>query len=183
MREIDPTKMTQVNKAIDNYEQYYLTIGRPIVDEAVGELDNIVNDIKRYLRRCRELDLEFDSNSLQRMVVDISTCMYYTREKMAKIQLDADVAEMNYKNAVNEAYLKKQGLHDAGTKYSVKQLMAFAETEALEESIINFVYNQAVKEINSKLEDADNIYKACSKSLSAVMNDARLFNSSERYTA
>lgn len=182
MRLIDPTKMSQVNKEIDSYEQYYLTIGRPLVDEAVGELDKIVSDIKNYLNRCRQLDLEFDSNSLQRMVMDISSCMYYTREKMSKVQLDADVAEMNYKNAVNEAYLRKQGQHDAGTKYSVKQLMAFAETEALEESVINFVYNQAVKEINSKLEDADNIYKACSKSLSAVMNDTKLFNSSERYS-
>ena len=51
MRSIDSIKMSQVNKEIDSYEQYYLTIGRPIVDEAVGELDKIVSDIKNYLNR------------------------------------------------------------------------------------------------------------------------------------
>ena len=183
MRSIDKTRLSGTFGKIDEYEEYYTLYGRPLVKEAVGDLDDKIRDVKNYLQQCRNLDLEFDSNSLQRIIVDISTCMYYTREKLSKLQLNSEMASATYKNAVNEAYLKKQGQHDAGTKYSVKQLMAFSETDALEEGLVDLIYSRATKEVEAKLDDAENIYKACSKALSATINEARLFNSSERYTA
>lgn len=182
MGRVNDKKLAEKFQEISGYEDYYQVYGAPLVIEAIGNLDKTVDDIKSYQKRVRDLNLEFDAPSLEQIVIDLSSCIYYTTDKLEKLQLMADISKMSYKNTYNNAYITKQGNHDAGTKYSVQQLQAYSENEALEDNIINFIYSRAAKEVENKLDAARELLKATSKSLSGVIASMQTYQYGSKYS-
>lgn len=161
---------------------YYDAIGKPIVEEYSKDLDDKVASIRDYLNKIRQFNLDFDVLSLQKIVIDLSSTIYYTNENYEKLSLLEDMAKVKAKDKYNEAYLAKQ---DAATvdkrKYTSEQLRAIADQEAIEDELIHFIYTHAAAVLKSKIDSANELLKACSKSLSASIQSMQQFGVGQRH--
>lgn len=177
MQEINDDLLDQQSEELKNNLKYYDRIGQPIVDQYISELDDKITAIRDYLNRCREYNLDFDVPSLQRMVIDLSSTIYYTNDRLEKLNLLADMSKIRYKDKYNEAYLaKQQGAKLEDRKYTAEQLRAIADQEALEETVINFIYTRAAAVLKGKIDSANEVLKAVSKALSASITMMQQFN-------
>ena len=156
---------------LDTYIDYYNKIAKPVVDNYSRDLDDKMIQITEYIDRVKKYNIGYDSVTIQRHLMELSAIVYFTNENLEKVGLRDDIAQLVYKTNYNEAYLTKQGKNDAGTKYSVKQLEAFAEREALSDSIVKFLYSRAYKILSAKVESADTMLRTLSKILSALIAD------------
>lgn len=181
MININDTSMTLKSTELISNLSYFEKFGQPIVDEYSRDLDEKVGAIKNYLDQCRQFNLDLDLLSLQKIVIDLSTTIYYVNDKLEKLGVLEDLSNIKYKDRYNEAYLTKQGNHDAGTKYTVEQLRNYAEQEAIEEKLISFIYSHAAKILKGKIDSANEVLKACSKSLSGVIQSMSTYQASNRY--
>ena len=181
MEQIDNEKLVEKLNSLTSYEEYYMLYGEPHVIDAVGDLDSKVDKIMAYMKQVRDMDLDFDAPSLQRIVLELSTSIYYTEAKLAKLKQLADMSKIAYTTAYNDQYLNKQGMHDAGTKYSVQQLKSFAENAAIEDNLINIIFNRATNVVENKLDAARDLLKAASKSLSCAIASMQTFGQSSKY--
>lgn len=161
--------------------KYFYEYGQPIVDEYAKELDEKVDAIRTYLDRNRQFNLDFDIPSLQRILIDLSTTIYYTNDKLEKLGLLEDLSRIKYKDVYNNAYLTKQGLSEAGKKFSVPQLQAHADQEALTENLINFIYSHAAKILKAKIDSANELLKAVSKILSSKITEMQTMGVSGKH--
>lgn len=181
MIELSSDKINSRYEEVKSYLEYYEMYGQPIVDEYSAELDQKVTAITSYLNNVRQLNLDFDVPSLQKIVIDLSSCLYYTQDKLEKLNLLADMSKICYKDKYNSAYLTKQGNNEAGKKFSVPQLQAYADTEAMEENLINFIYTRAAAVLKGKIDSANELLKACSKSLSAEIQSMGIYGQSSKF--
>ena len=172
------SKYQEVKSYLDYYDMY----GQPIVDEYSEDLDNKVKAVTTYLNNIREFNLDFDVPSLQKIVIDLSSTIYYTQDKFEKLNLLADMSKIKYKDAYNEAYTSKQAAaKQEDRKYTGEQLRALAEQETLEENLINFIYTRAASVIKGKIDAAYELLKAASKSLSAEIQAMQTYQISSKY--
>ena len=162
---------------IKSYLEYYNKLGQPLVEEYSKDLDSKVNDVRNYLENIRKYDLDFDVLSLQKIVIDLSSTIYYTTSRLEQVNLLADMSKVSYKDKYNEAYTSKQGAAKVDQrKYTADQLRALADQESIEEELIHFIYDHAAAVLKSKIDAANELLKACSKSLSAQIQSMQSFN-------
>ena len=162
---------------IKYYLEYYNKLGQPLVEEYSKDLDSKVNDINIYLSNIRKYDLDFDILSLQKIVIDLSSTIYYTTSRLEQVNLLADMSKVTYKDKYNEAYTSKQGAAKVDQrKYTADQLRALADQEAIEEELIHFIYEHAAAVLKSKIDSANELLKAVSKSLSAQIQSMQTFS-------
>jgi len=167
---------------VKGYLDYYDKYGQKIVEDYAADLDGKVEAIQTYLNNIRQYDLEFDVPSLQKICIDLSTTIYYTNDKLEKLNLLADMSKIKYKAAYNESYTGKQEATTVDKrKYTAEQLRAIAEQDALEEELISFIYNRAAAVLKSKIESANEILKSCSKSLSAEIQSMSTYAMSNKF--
>lgn len=179
---IDDRELIIQSEQLKNNLDYYNKLGKPVVDEYSKDLDEKVNSIKNYLNQIRSYNLDFDIPSLQRMLVDLSTTIYYTNDRLEKLGLLEDMSKLKYKDRYNEAYLSKQGTTTvADKKYTVEQLKAYADNEALSENLINFIYSHAASTLKSKIDSANELLKALSKILSSEIAQLQVYGVSGKY--
>ena len=88
---IDDRELIIQSEQLKNNLDYYNKLGKPVVDEYSKDLDEKVNSIKNYLDQIRSYNLDFDIPSLQRMLVDLSTTIYYTNDCLEKLGLLEDI--------------------------------------------------------------------------------------------
>ena len=159
------------NELKDNIK-YFDEIGQPIVDEYSKALDEKVSAIRTYLDNIRAYNLDYDIPSLQRMLVDLSTTIYFTQDKFEKLSLLEDFSNIKYKDKYNESYTSRQGaMKQEDRKYTAEQLRALADQEALPERLTNFIYSHSAKIIKSKIDSANELLKAISKILSSKITE------------
>ena len=178
---IDSEKLKSKYDNIKSYLDYYHVLGAPLVEEYSKDLDSKVNDVRNYLENIRKYDLDFDVLSLQKIVIDLSSTIYYTTSRLEQVNLLADMSKVSYKDKYNEAYTSKQGamkLEDR--KYTADQLRALADQESIEEELVHFIYEHAAAVLKSKIDSANELLKACSKSLSAQIQSMQSFQYSQR---
>lgn len=162
---------------IKSYLEYYNKLGQPLVEEYSKDLDSKVNDVRNYLENIRKYDLDFDVLSLQKIVIDLSSTIYYTTSRLEQVNLLADMSKVSYKDKYNEAYTSKQGAAKVDQrKYTADQLRALADQESIEEELIHFIYDHAAAVLKSKIDAANELLKAVSKSLSAQIQSMQSFN-------
>ena len=181
MININEQKLKNKYGEIKSYLEYYDEYGQPLVEEYAHELDDKVNSIKTYMSQIKEYDLEADIPSLQQILIELSSTIYFANDGLEKLNLMADMSKIIYKDVYNNAYLTKQGNTEAGKKFSVPQLQAYADTEALEENLINFIYQRACSVLNSKIDSANDLLKACSKILSSRIQELQTFGVGGKY--
>ena len=179
---IDDRELIIQSEQLKNNLDYYNKLGKPVVDEYSKDLDEKVNSIKNYLNQIRSYNLDFDISSLQRMLVDLSTTIYYTNDRLEKLGLLEDMSKLKYKDRYNETYLSKQGTTTvADKKYTVEQLKAYADNKALSENLINFIYSHAASTLKSKIDSANELLKALSKILSSEIAQLQVYGVSGKY--
>lgn len=182
MDNIEIQSLDSKYQEVKSYLEYYDIYGQPLVDEYAEELDAKVNAVKTYLNGVREYNLDFDVPSLQKIVIDLSSTIYYTQDKFEKLNLLADMSKIKYKDAYNIAYTSRQtAAKQEDRKYTGEQLRAIAEQETLEENLINFIYTRASSVLKGKIDAAYELLKACSKSLSAEIQSMQTYNVSNKY--
>lgn len=176
MLQVDESKLTSKYNEIKGYLDYYNKYGQPLVDEYTADLDTKVKDINTYLYNIRELNLDFDVVSLQRIVMDLSSIIYFTTSRLEQIKLLADMAKVNYKSQYNQMFTSRQGAaKQEDRKFTNDQLKALAEQDAIEEELVSFVYDHVADVIEAKIDAAYELLKACSKSLSAEIQAMQTF--------
>lgn len=179
---IDKEEIKNQTAEVRDNLSYYYEFGKPIVDEYSKELDEKVSAIKNYLAQIQEYKLPFDIPSLERIAVDLSTTIYYTESRMEELGLLEDMSSLKFKDKYNEAYLGKQGKSTvADKKYTVEQLKAHANSEALSENLVNFIYSHATSTLKSKIESAYELLKVVSKILSAEIASLNQFGVTGKY--
>lgn len=177
MLNVSNDSLESKNDELKSHLEYYNKLGRPLVEEYTKELDEKVSAVKQYLDQIREFDLGFDVLSLQKMVLDLSSTIYFTQERVEKLGLLEDLSKIKYKKAYNDAYMSKQGAATLESrKYTSDQLRALADTEALEENLINFIYSHAASVLKTKIDAAYELLKAVSKCLSAEIQSMQTFS-------
>ena len=107
MIKIDKSKLGVEYNKIKSYLSYYEEYGAPLVSEYSKDLDDKVDSITSYLNQCRTYNLDFDVVSLQRIVIDLSSTIYYTSSRLEQVEILADMAKISYKDKYNEAYTWK----------------------------------------------------------------------------
>ena len=176
MINIDDTKLSSEYNKIKGYLNYYEQYGLPLVEEYSKDLDEKVDGIHAYLNQCREYNLDLDVPSLQRIVIDLSATIYYTSSRLEQVEILADMAKISYKDKYNEAYTSKQGAAKIeDRKYTSEQLRALAEQEAIEQELTHFIYEHCAEILKSKVDAANELLKACSKALSAAIQEMSTF--------
>jgi len=177
MISIDKSKLGNEYEKIKAYLEYYEEYGAPLVSEYSKDLDEKVDGITNYLNQCREYNLDFDAVSLQRIVIDLSSTIYYTSSRMEQVEILADMAKISYKDKYNEAYTSRQGASkQEDRKYTSDQLRALADQEAIEEELVHFIYSHCASILKSKIDAANELLKACSKSLSSEIASMQAMN-------
>lgn len=167
---------------VKSYIKYYDKFGEPLVEEYSQALDEKVADIKTYLDNVRKYNLDFDVPSLSRIVIDLSSTIYYTQDRLEKLNLLADMSKIKYKDSYNEAYTSRQtAAKQEDRKYTAEQLRAIAEQESLEENLISFIYNRAASILKGKIDAAYELLKAVSKSLSAAIAEMNTYQVSNKF--
>jgi len=173
--EIDDSRLGTEYRKIKSYLSYYDKYGAPLVEEYSKDLDQKVDDITSYLNQCRTYNLDLDVPSLQRIVIDLSSTIYYTSSRLEQVEILADMAKISYKDKYNEAYTSKQGSARIDQrKYTSEQLRALAEQESIEEELVHFIYSHCADILKSKIDAANELLKSCSKSLSAAIEEMKL---------
>ena len=176
MLDVSESSLVAKNEELKSHLEYYNLLGKPLVEEYTKELDEKVNAVKSYLNQIKEFDLGFDVLSLQKIVIDLSSTIYFTQEQVEKIGVLEDMSKIKYKKAYNDAYMAKQGAATLESrKYTADQLRAMADTDALEENIINFIYAHAASVLKTKIDAAYELLKAVSKCLSAEIQNTQMF--------
>lgn len=161
--------------------EYFEAIGRPLLEEYSKDLDEKVASVKKYLDNVRLYDLDFDTLSIQKALLDLTTTIFFTTEKLEKIGWLEDVSKLQYQTTYNNAYLEKQGNYAAGEKYTVQQLRAHADQVALSDNVLNFIYARCSKILKDKVDQANEVAKALSKILSAQIQSMQTFNYSQKH--
>ena len=175
MIEIDNNKLGLEYNKIKSYLKYYEQYGAPLVDEYSKDLDKKVNDITFYLNQCKEWNQDFDVPSLQRMVIDLSSTIYYTSSRLEQVEILADMAKISYKDKYNEAYTSRQsGATVDKRKFTAEQLRALAEQESVEEELVHFIYSHCADILQAKVDAANELLKGVSKSLSAAIAEMQM---------
>lgn len=182
MNKIDIQSLDSKYQEIKGYLEYYDIYGQPLVDEYAEDLDEKVDKVSMYLASVREGDGSFDVPSLQKICMDLSISLYYTQDKLDKLNLLADMSKIKYKDSYNESYMSRQSAaKQEDRKYTVEQLKAIAEQEAIEENLINFIYTRASSILKGKIDAAYELLKSCSKSLSAEIQSMQTYQVSNKY--
>lgn len=162
--------------------KYYDTYSKPLAEKFTKELDDKVVEVKTYINKVRELDLDFDPLSLQKIVMDLSTSIYYVNDKLEQLMVTADMVHFNYKAKYNESYTFRQGAAtQENRKYTAEQLRSLAEIDSEEEWLLDKIYDNAVSILKIKLDDAHEILKAVSKSLSCEIQSMSTYQVSNKY--
>lgn len=179
---MDINSLDNKYQEVKGYLEYYEMYGEPLVEEYAEELDGKVAAIRTYLNNIREYNLDFDVPSLQKIVIDLSSTIYYAQDRLEKLNLLADMSKIKYKDAYNEAYTSRQkAAKQEDRKYTAEQLRAIAEQESLEENLINFIYTRAASVIKGKIDSANELLKAVSKSLSAAIAEMNTYQIGSKY--
>ncbi len=177
---VDMTELENKSLQIKSNVKYFDEIGKPILDEYSKDLDEKVIAVKTYLDSCRKYDLDFDLPSLQRALLDLTSTIFFTNAKLEQLGVLEDVSKLQYQTTYNNAYLEKQGSYEAGTKYSVQQLKAYADQEALSDNILNSIYSHCSKILKAKIDSANEVSKALSKILSSRMLELQVMQYNNR---
>lgn len=176
MIDIDTDKLGTEYKKVRSYLSYYKEYGEPLVEEYSKTLDEKTDAITQYLTQCREYNLDFDVPSMQRICLDLSSTIYYTSSRLQQVELLADMAKISYKDKYNDIYTSTQkGARQEDRKYTGEQLRALAETGAIEEELVHFIYSHAADIIKSKIDAANEMLKVCSKILSSLITEMQQF--------
>ena len=177
---INEVDITNKNIELSSNISYFDKIGKPILDEYSKELDEKVTAIRTYLDNVRKYDLDFDIPSLQKALLDLTSTIFFTNAKLEQLGVLEDVSKLQYQTTYNNAYLEKQGSYEAGTKYSVQQLKAYADQEALSDNILNSIYSHCSKILKAKIDSANEVSKALSKILSSRMLEIQVMQYNNR---
>lgn len=177
---INEVDITNKNIELASNIAYFDRIGKPILDEYSKDLDEKVTAIRTYLDNVRKYDLDFDIPSLQKALLDLTSTIFFTNAKLEQLGVLEDVSKLQYQTTYNNAYLEKQGSYEAGTKYSVQQLKAYADQEALSDNILNSIYSHCSKILKAKIDSANEVSKALSKILSSRMLELQVMQYNNR---
>ena len=172
------------SQELNDNMKYFEEIGRPLLEEYSKDLDEKVAAVKGYLDQCRAYNLDFDMVSIQKALLDLTTTIFFTSEKLEKVGWLEDVSKLQYQSTYNNAYLEKQGSEvagGAGGKFSVQQLRAYADQVALSDNVLNFIYSRCSKILKDKVDQANEVAKALSKILSAQIQSMQTFNYSQKH--
>jgi len=178
---IDVNDLMKHSEELNSNMAYFESIGRPLLEMYSKDLDEKVEGVKTYLNRVKELNLEFDPPSIQRALLDLTTTIFFTTEKLEKIGWLEDVSKLQYQTAYNTAYLDKQGNYAAGEKFTVQQLKAYADQMALSDNVLNFIYSRCSKILKDKVDQANDVAKALSKILSYQIQSMQTFNYAQKH--
>lgn len=174
--EINQEDLINHSNELNSNMQYFEAIGRPLLEEYSKDLDDKVAAVKSYLDQVKQYNLDFDMNSIQKALLDLTTTIFFTTEKLEKVGWLEDVSKLQYQTTYNNAYLEKQGDYAAGTKFTVQQLKAYADQIALSDNVLNFIYSRCSKILKDKIDSANDVSKALSKILSARIQEMQTFN-------
>lgn len=169
MKEIDINDVEKISSDLNDYLAVYEKIAAKSLNSFTKDLDMKVSEVDGYIKRCKSMGLDYDMPTLERFLTELSSVIYFTTEKYEKVGFLSDMAETNRDSTYNQAYLRKQGSYDAGTKFSVQQLKSYAAEVALNDDIVMRIYKHAYSVIKSKLDAADKLYKAVSKIYSGAI--------------
>ena len=182
--EISQEDLMKHSQELNDNMRYFESIGRPLLEEYSKDLDDKVAAVRNYLNQCKEYNLDFDMLSIQKALLDLTTTIFFTTEKLEKVGWLEDVSKLQYQTTYNNAYLEKQGSEaagGAGGKFSVQQLRAYADQVALSDNVLNFIYARCSKILKDKVDQANDVSKALSKILSAKINEMQLFNYNSKH--
>ena len=177
--EINHEDLIKHSQELNENMKYFESIGRPLLEEYSKDLDEKVAGVKRYLDSIREYNLDFDLPSIQKALLDLTSTIFFTTEKLEKLGWLEDVSKLQYQTTYNNAYLEKQGSEvagGAGGKFTVQQLRAYADQMALSDNVLNFIYSRCSKILKDKVDQANEVAKALSKILSSLINEMQMSN-------
>ena len=182
--QINHEDLLKHSEELNDNMKYFEEIGKPLLEEYSKDLDEKVSAVKTYLSRIKEFNLSFDLPSVQRALLDLTTTIFFTTEKLERIGWLEDVSKLQYQTTYNNAYLEKQGSEvagGAGGKYTVQQLKAYADQAALSDNVLNFIYSRCSKILKDKVDQANDVAKALSKILTSINNEMQTFNYNSKH--
>jgi len=177
LNNITGDEIRKMSESLHNDFRYLNEECDKIATEYSRDLDEKVDRITWYLKATKDNNLDFDVPSLQRMAMELSAIIYYANDRLEKLQILSDMAEIKYRDKYNESYLSKQGAKKLEDRTLTKdQVKSMAEQESLPEELISFIYSHAAKILKGKIDSAYELLKSVSKSLSAEITQMQQFS-------
>lgn len=142
-------------------------ISDTIVSEKTAELDCLMREIQTDVVNAPEL---VDS-VIEHHLLQLTNAMYFITTRCEIFGFYDDITKANARLKYNELYTENQlNAANTGKKTTNADNQLYAETNSVDETVLNIIYARSVRIIKGKLEAANEMIRTLSKLLSVHMN-------------
>lgn len=150
-----------------------------IVLEQTAELDAIMRSVQDTVVNQDNPD----DPTIESCLLQLTNALYFINARCEYFGFYDDVTKANARMKYNEEYAKYQmEAINAGKKPTQADCQREAETNSVDESMLNAIYSRSVKVIRGKLDSAQEMVRTLSKLLSVHMNSANALKAAGRYS-
>lgn len=146
---------------------FAVQISNTVVEEKTSELDYLMREIQTEIVNAPEV---IDS-VVERYLLQLTNAVYFITTRCETFGFYDDITKANARLKYNELYAKNQlDAATSGKKVTNADNQLYAETNSIDENVLNIIYARSVKIIKGKLESANEMIRTLSKLLSVHMN-------------
>ena len=157
-------------KNVNDNTLIYEDITKNIVNEYVGDLDELIRDFNADV-----VQGDADDRILEKYLFELGNKLYFLSEKLEQVGIRDDISKMLYKEEYNTQYLaNREKDSDKKNKLTVAELTAIAETNSKEHQIINSLYSRVYSQIKMRMSAGYDLVSSIRKIITKRMQDQNL---------
>ena len=160
-----------VNDKINEYIGDIKTYSNDIISKTTATLDDIMRDIKNDIIDNNNID----DSLLEHYFLSLTNALYFISEQVENMGFYDDISKLNYKVAYNEAFIENKSQDIGNTKkQTITDNQIAAETNSLEEQLMNIIYSRSYKIIKIKIDSGYEMVRTLSKIISSRQQEKQL---------
>ena len=165
----------------DTISEQLISIADQIVQSYSAVLDNLMQRIYQAVVTTQDVS----DQTLENYFLELSSTLYFVGEQVEHLGISTDVAEAQFKEKFNTAYLNYAAERDDKGKSlrTVNENTALATEQSKCESVVNDLQTRAFDLLKYKITAAQTMVGTLSKMLSKKISDASLTMASSKGTA
>ena len=163
--------LQQANDKINKYIENIKTYSNDIILKTTATLDDIMRDIKNDVIDNNNID----DSLLEHYFLSLTNALYFISEQVESMGFYDGISKLNYKVAYNEAFIENKSQDIGNTKkQTITDNQIAAETNSLEEQLMNIIYSRSYKIIKIKIDSGYEMVRTLSKIISSRQQEKQL---------
>lgn len=155
---------------VDNTYLIYEDITNKIIEEYVGDLDELMDDFNEDAVKG-----DADDKTLEKYLFELGNKLYFLSSKLEQVGIKDDLSKMIYKEEYNFHYLaNREKDSERKNKLTVSELTAIAETNSKQQQIVNNLYSRVYSQIKMRMTAGYDMVNSIRKIITRRMQDQNL---------